>query len=102
MAKLEWDGDAARVYELLDYDHGGSVTLEEIDEKAAAAMARGDDELGLDVEVEKKDFRALTFEERSMTEAQRRNAALGKMQREKIAEEQKAKQAADIGSYTFA
>merc|ERR1719238_44197 len=37
-----------------------------------------------------------------MTEAQRRNAALGKMQREKIAEEQRAKQAADVGSYTFA
>merc|ERR1719326_968200 len=63
MKKLGWDGDAARVYSLLDFDHGGSVTLEEIDPKAAQAMARGDDELGLDVEDDKKaaDMRGMTF-----------------------------------------
>merc|ERR550537_2195219 len=78
MKKLGWDGDAARVYSLLDFDHGGSVTLEEIDPKAAAAMARGDDELGLDVEEEKKDMKGMSFLERqAQSSTAKRNEALG-------------------------
>ena len=37
MAALGWDGDAYRMYQLLDFDKSGFVTLEEIDEKAYAA-----------------------------------------------------------------
>ena len=33
-----WDGDAARVYALLDFDYGGSITLEEIDAKAHSCL----------------------------------------------------------------
>jgi len=103
MKALEWDGDAGRVYDLLDYDHGGSVTLEEIDEKAAAAMARGDDLLGLDVEVDLggKSKADLSFEERNMTENQRRNAAAGKAKREAVEAEAARAAAADVGAHNF-
>merc|ERR1719420_1202907 len=82
MTKIGWDGDAARVYSLLDFDHGGSVTLEEIDPKAAQAMARGDDELGLDVEEDKKDMKGMSFLERqAQSSTAKRNEALGKQQK---------------------
>merc|ERR1719353_1591103 len=77
MAKLGWEGDAARVYKLLDFDRGGSITLEEIDPAAAAAMARGDDELGLDVDEETygKKKTELSFLERQKTANARRMEA---------------------------
>merc|ERR1719201_1937949 len=96
MKKLEWDGNAGRVYDLYDYDHLGFVTLEVIDEKASQAMARGDDLLGLDVEEPTSGKRKseMTFEERSMTESQRRAKAQGKAKKKEIAEKAKAKAAA--------
>merc|ERR1719197_1628127 len=80
MAKLGWDGDAARVYSLLDFDRGGSITLEEIDPKAYAAMQRGDDELGLDVEepTDGKKKTEMSILERQKTSTSRRADAEGK------------------------
>merc|ERR1719305_1566923 len=52
MAKMEWDGDAEKVFDLLDYDHSGFVSLEEIDEEANEILVRGDVELGLDIVTE--------------------------------------------------
>ena len=34
MAALGWEGDATRMYHLLDFDGSGFLTLEEIDEEA--------------------------------------------------------------------
>merc|ERR1719478_408746 len=89
MTKLGWDGDAARVYKLLDFDRGGSITLEEIDPKAFAAMQRGDDELGLDVEEPtsgNKKKSDLSFLERQKTQLSRRMEAEGKARRKEIEE----------------
>merc|ERR1719181_1296094 len=63
MEKLEWEGDAARLFKLYDIDGGGSISLEEIDEKAHQAMVRGDDLLGLDVEEDKAAKRGKGFSE---------------------------------------
>merc|ERR1719353_2877560 len=105
MKRLEWDGNAARIFEILDFDHSGSITLEEIDEKAFAAMQRGDDELGLDVEpvspVSAKDKSTMSFMERQAMNANaQRSAVLGKAQRNKIAAEEKKRLAALSGATT--
>merc|ERR1719353_2089197 len=104
MAKLGWDGDAARVYKLLDFDRGGSITLEEIDEKAYEAMQRGDDELGLDVEAPDsgKKKTEMSFLERQKTSTSRRADAEGKARWTQIEEAAAAAAAADIGATNFA
>merc|ERR1719247_1721508 len=37
MKKLEWDGDAARMFGLIDYDRSGFISLSEIDAEAEKA-----------------------------------------------------------------
>merc|ERR1719421_1527418 len=102
MAKMGWDGDAARVYGLLDYDKSGFISLEEIDIKAAQAMDRGDDELGLDVEEDRGDWRNKTFAERQAggTAAARRTEKVGRAHRLAVDAEQAAAKAKDAGAYT--
>merc|ERR1719487_2686260 len=60
-------------------------------------MERGDDLLGLDVEMDKKKMAELTFDERTAM-ANRRNQALGKAQKEKLEKTRKARQAQDMAA----
>ena len=47
LKNLGFQGDADRVFRLLDADHSGFITLEEMDEEANQALIRGDVELAL-------------------------------------------------------
>ena len=47
-AAIGFEGDAAKIFQWLDFDYSGNLSLEELDEKAHEAMMRGDYELGLD------------------------------------------------------
>ena len=70
------------MYRLLDYDKSGFISLEEIDEKAAQGMERGDDLLGLDVgHVKHENWEEMSFIDRQKTEAQRRSEAQGAARR---------------------
>merc|ERR1719487_2385479 len=60
-------------------------------------MERGDDLLGLDVEMDKKKMAELTFDERTAL-ANRRNQALGKAKKEQLEKERKARQAQDMAA----
>jgi Ca2+-binding EF-hand superfamily protein len=94
---LGWTEDnAARVYKLLDFDRSGFITLDEIDAKAAAAMVRGDDLLGLDVENGKRKTR--TRVQDGSTAASRRNEAQGKEQRQRTEAAERARKAALSGA----
>jgi Ca2+-binding EF-hand superfamily protein len=94
---IGFSGNAEKVFSWLDYDHSGNVSLEEIDGDAYEAMERGDDLLGLDVQVDTRRKSEMTFEERSMV-ANRRNQALGKAKKEKLEKERKARQAQDMAA----
>merc|ERR1719313_1162662 len=59
--RLGFSGNADRLFSLLDFDHSGTITLDELDPVAARAMARGDDELGLDVPAEYRVVENKTF-----------------------------------------
>merc|ERR1719421_2729183 len=102
MAKLGWDGDAAKVYRLLDYDKSGFISLEEIDEKAAQGMERGDDLLGLDVgHVKHENWEEMSFIDRQKTEAQRRSEAQGKQRRDALEAAEAEARAKDIAADTL-
>merc|ERR1719353_465222 len=97
---MEFTGKADKIFEYLDADHSGFVSLDEIDEEAVEMLLRGDLELGLDIKVT-IDMKEMSFEERQDFAARRANA-IGKQQRKNAEEDEKRKKAADSRATTLA
>jgi len=103
MGKMGFEGDAARVFRLYDIDGGGAINLEEIDPKAYAAMLRGDDLLGLDVEEEGAQKKSeMSFLDRQKTNAAKRQEAIGKATRKELEDAEAAEKAKSMGASTLA
>merc|ERR1719387_1504101 len=85
-AEIEgFQGDAAKIFTWLDFDYSGSLSLEELDEKAHEAMMRGDYELGLDLAPEGPDDTSnLSFADRQQTSTSLRQQAVGKARKVSI------------------
>merc|ERR1719482_1271020 len=76
---------AYRTFLWLDYDHSGFISLDEIDAEAQRQLERGDDEIGLDIQQEKKVSPLdLTFFDRQDTEKSKRYRLEKKRLREKL------------------
>jgi len=93
MKAMEFQASAEKVFEYLDADHSGFISLDEIDEEAVEIIKSGDLELGLDIKVT-VDMTSMTFDERQAF-ANRRNQAIGKQQKKNVEEEERRKKAAD-------
>jgi Ca2+-binding EF-hand superfamily protein len=76
---------AYKTFLWLDYDHSGFISLDEIDQEAQRQLERGDDEIGLDVQQEKKvSPLELSFFDRQDTEKSKRYRLEKKRLREKL------------------
>jgi hypothetical protein len=76
---------AYRTFLWLDYDHSGFISLDEIDAEAQRQLERGDDEIGLDIQQEKKvSPLELSFFDRQETEKSKRYRLEKKRLREKL------------------
>merc|ERR1719440_1646165 len=89
-----------KVFLLYDIDRSNTISLEEIDQESEKARLRGDVAMGLDIASPKKDQKDMSFEERQMTDAQRRKAAEGKALRDEQKKRQEAEKAADVVAKT--
>merc|ERR1719174_1056400 len=101
MAKIKWDGDVDKIFDMLDYDHSGFISIDEIDIDTARALARGDDILfGLDFSPEKfKVGPDATFHERQAAHSMHmRKEAAGKMRKKRVEELAAEKKKMDVGA----
>merc|ERR1719181_681806 len=99
MKQMNYIYDPIQLFNIFDFDLSGSITLEEIDQKAFEAFQRGD------VRFERmhgsrrltsspKDFQA--FLERSQNELQQRRSTINKEALEKAKEARRKSEAADV------
>jgi hypothetical protein len=97
---------AYRTFLWLDYDHSGFISLDEIDAEAQRQLERGDDEIGLDIQLEKKVSPLdLSFFDRQDTEKSKRYRLEKKRLREKLeayAEELRSRDVNDNPAMSFA
>merc|ERR1719161_84056 len=96
---MEFTGDAEKVFDLFDLDGGKTITVEEVDAKAAAAIARGDHDLDLtdsDEPTSPKSPKDASFLDRQVTTNQKRSEKLAQRQRSQMKQREEEAKKADM------
>merc|ERR1719421_582537 len=97
---LNYTHDWAQLYDYLDYDRSGFITLAEIDQEAYEALLRGDDEFDVALDVPKtKNMKTLDFFERQRSQTtDRRRQAIGRKERRRVERIIKERREANVGA----